>query len=338
MKHSYKLIIILLTLVGCQEPVQLETPSIDDKILTVDGFITTEVKNHIISLKSSSKFNNNDVSVFDPLTTADVEIVDDNGQSFPLENLFNGDYRTSRDFGAEEGISYSLRIELDGNVYQSAFETVPAAASITDIYAQRESIQSLTDGNIVENEVVSYYIDYRAPGQNSFSIFDWVAIWEYYSPARANGTPVVCYPVDAARGLTGITNNIGLSTLDLNDVPVAQLNLNFKFDYLHNMEVILYTITEQAHTFHSKVLAQRDLSGSVFDASPIQIAGNVRSTSNPDLLVFGFFGAFNVSKRRIFTRGSDFDFVGIYPCLPLGCTDCRNIKPKTTGIKPDFWL
>lgn len=346
MTTRYFIILLLMCIFyACKEPVAVEFPTRNNEILVVDGFVTTSSEPDIISLRRSTSFVNDDIANFKVVANATVCIEDDLGNCTELESSFNGDYSTPSDFQVLEGSSYKLSILIGSDAYESEFETVFPKNEITDIKFSQDVIQVFDENTVIDKDVITYSIDFNSPEGESFALMDWEAVFEYFTRTPRRGAPVVCYGSDGFSGFSRVISPSGLSTSTLTDITLDQLNLDFKFESRHSLNAKLYTVSKSAFEFYSKVLSQRNQTGSVFDGAPLQIDGNIISISNPDEIVFGYFGAFNASEMRTFVNAGELTIPQLPdPCIPLGpgfpptfCFDCTSLGQGASTTVPEFW-
>jgi hypothetical protein len=90
--------------------------------------------------------------------------------------------------------------------------------------------------------------------------------------------------------------------------------------------------------------------GSIFDAQPAQLSGNIKCISDPSEIVIGFITAHTVGLKRVFIPNSKlpvwfYKIPSWYNCPPPedgpcsispSCSDCR-VRGGTI-VKPDFWI
>lgn len=345
MRLLYSTLLVFFLASACKDPVQIDFPTENSEILTVDGFISTGKGPHIVSLSLSQPFITGDITNFKIVPNAIVSIDDSQGNCHELQNLFTGKYQTGPDFTAVEGESYTLTIQNAGKVYQSEAETIPENNEIVDLRFEPGTVEFLDEGVIIEKEVVNYFVDFMPPSEGSFTIFDWTAVFEFFTPSPARNAPVVCYPLTGNVGFTRTFSTKGLSGEVIENVLLDQLGVDFRFQSALNLNAILYSVSDNAFAFYNSVINQKELTGSVFDGPPIQISGNIKNTANPEELVFGFFGAFNATEKRVFISSADLRTRPRFsPCPTTGigftppfCTDCTLLAPNTPTNQPEFW-
>jgi hypothetical protein len=78
-----------------------------------------------------------------------------------------------------------------------------------------------------------------------------------------------------------------------------------------------YALPAEAYQFYQNVLKNTEQLGSIFDALPSQINGNIHCLTNPAEPVIGYLTVTNVQTKRIFIPTSDLTshILTIYPCV-----------------------
>jgi len=74
---------------------------------------------------------------------------------------------------------------------------------------------------------------------------------------------------------------------------------------LYSILVRQYAVTPEAYAFHEKMKKNTELTGSIFDAQPSQLIGNIKCISHPGEPVVGFVSVSTMEEKRIFIRNSE---------------------------------
>lgn len=284
---------LLISILSCKAPVDIKSESSNLESLAVDGFITTALGPHLISLRKTRPFVNDDIGIFEKIDNASISITDQSGNVESLKNMLNGDYQTRREYQAVIGSTYTLRIEYDEQVFESTPQEVFPPHEILDIYAEKKVKEFLINGEIIPQAVVDFYMDYQGSTQQSYGIYDWIGQF------TVDGET---FNREGESGFSGATNQ--MTNTQVNErIGIRQTLLDERFSLQYDLNIALYSVSRSTFEFHSKVLTQRELDGSVFDPSPLQIEGNIFSMEDPDQIAFGYFGAFSLSYDTASVRG-----------------------------------
>lgn len=113
-------VIACFTLVSCEEVIDLDLGSAEPRIV-IEGIITTGEGPYPIEVKESVDYS--ETNVFPPVTGAKVTLSSEDGLTEVLEEVNDGVYLI-RDLRGENGKTYSLEVDQEGEVYQAS-STLP---------------------------------------------------------------------------------------------------------------------------------------------------------------------------------------------------------------------
>lgn len=291
-KYSFIYVIILAvgSLWSCTDPIEFDTePNLGNMI--VEGLITDAPGVQRVKLSRTGQFTN----IFDggierPVTSALVRITDDQGNEHLLTEIAGGIYLTdSMDFQGQLGRTYILHIETsDRNEYESTPETLLKQASFDNISTEFKEIQVLNNHNaVVTAEGTEVFVDmtFLEP-RNVFLRYSW----RYAIDKR------VFFDID----YINVVESNNFSTDKVNDLSILFLDKAFGSDLQEiRMEVFQYTLSKNVFDFWDAAAKQRNNGGSIFDAPPARIGGNIVNINNPDEVVIGVFSAAGVNKQEI---------------------------------------
>ncbi|MFM1781216.1 MAG: hypothetical protein RJB49_1512 [Bacteroidota bacterium] len=301
MRHLLLIFGALFLLSSCETEIEdFQTQNLSSAIV-VYGEISNVDGPYNVRLNYVSAYSPYDATQFtgQPITDANVRIVDGNGKETAYYEKSKGYYLSPAGFKGEVGQKYKLRIKLlDGKTIESAFQTITASPTLA------EFTYSFKDAAKVE--------DMRFP--LTASIKDPKATEDYYfvkrqdfrqflltcPPPPAPPAPVppcncVCWqaPQNTQPYLLDdfLLSGKNLS-LDLGQLPYEDFT-----DWVVQLDV--YSISKEAHTYWKRLEDQRKLSGGIFDKVPAQIIGNLKCTSEPSQEVLGFFMVGGLTQKRL---------------------------------------
>jgi hypothetical protein len=85
------------------------------------------------------------------------------------------------------------------------------------------------------------------------------------------------------------------------DFPVTSIpSTSEKVGDEYSIQVRQYALTADAYNFYVSIKKNTEQLGSIFDALPSEIAGNIHSVANPSEPVIGYVSVGSTSSRRIF--------------------------------------
>jgi len=73
---------------------------------------------------------------------------------------------------------------------------------------------------------------------------------------------------------------------------------------LYSIFVKQYSLTKEGYEYLDKMRKNTEITGSVFDAQPSELKGNIHDLANPNDPVIGFFSICNVEQKRLWIANS----------------------------------
>lgn len=302
----------LLTMSSCVEKYWPEIIATDDHFLVVDGKISNLPGPYTIKLSYSSSILD---TLFIPISSATVSILDDQGNIEILRETGSGTYITRADgIQGIVGRSYKVTIQLEtGEDYESEFEQILNPIEIENITHKQEWQYAQ---NVLEedHEGFQFYVDTRGESSsNTYFYWEIEETFEYHSPFR------ILYYYDGTIESEGESNFYGIQDMrkqdtlfycwktqhllenlrysleNLNAQEAHTIPLHFipfgdeRLRYGYNMHIKQYVVSEEANTFLSALEEQNENQGTLFTTQPYQIRGNIFNTQNKSELVLGYF-------------------------------------------------
>jgi hypothetical protein len=303
-------IYILFILMACVDRVDLNLDGQSNR-LVVDGLITDQPGPYTVRLSRSLSFNNSGIvsTYFVPEKEADVSILRQIGSGMHRVSLMEtepGVYQTdSASIRGVVGETYSVEIHTaDGKTYQSAPETMPATPVLEMITPTLKITNELSPTTSALKEVWGFDI--------AITTSDPAAEANYYRWKSKGIIEFFTY-----------TDNAGFECF-LNYEPLEVQVMISDDKYVNGNQFVKsvgtapyerttrfranidqYSLTQRAFEFWDKIRVQQANTGSLFDAAPAQITGNIsRIDKGGDETVLGYFGASAVSHLGLtFDRG-----------------------------------
>lgn len=357
MYRSVIWVIFIFLLGTCVDPYEVEVAR-ENRILTVEGFITTLPKSHVIRLSFTRPFGPEATGPNPGIITAKVYLKDNLGNTEilnvkpPRDNFDNirGFYETSEDFAAVVGRSYTLHVELqDGKRYQSFPELVSPVPEVDSLtYRAVRSATSDPLNDQVGVEVLAHFQDPESVRNNYYwkpSESDFVLVAEPQLHISVKDCCEVCYHREMPFPLNVNT----VSDIDFNGLyqrrVIAYVQDNgVRFKDTYRLDVQHLSVSDEAHRFLKLVSQQTNLTGSVFDPPPANIRGNMINLDNPDEQVLGYFFASDERFLRTYIQKSKLEFVRIpATIIPFDCReyldpDGKNSDPRIGFFPPPLPL
>lgn len=337
-----KIIFLLLTsfiINGCTEPYILETNTYEEA-LVVEATITNELKKQEIIVSKTAQLEDKEIKTE---TGAIVYITDNTGLIYIFEEM-SGKYVSKTEFQALPEREYQLSIiTSDGRKFQSSTEKLAPINPIQDLKAFVETKDSIRGVaihvyNYDPSEKAKYY---RYKFEETYKIVApyWTTQKAIVIPGPNPTIQLIRNSIDTrvCYGSKNSTDFILTSTTGLNE---NRLDFTVRFisdqNYIlsHRYSILVYQYVENlaAYTYY-KTLKKISDSGTLL--SPLQpgfFYGNIKSTTNPDDKVIGFFDVSSVTTKRMF-----FNYIDLFPneSLPPYYTECEELKMTFCDGAPD---
>jgi hypothetical protein len=307
MKKLLYLLPALLAL-SCKDSYDLPVNIPATGYLVVDGTINSGQGATTINLSRTVRlvdsFNINYV------TNAIVTVEGEDNSKFTLAHKSNGQY-VNNQLNLNKAIKYRLRIRSENKDYLSSYLPVKQSPVIDSVNWEK------TDKG------VDIYVDAKGNSNTSgYYRWDYEEDWEFtsaYAPTlRYNSTPLaefifrdqsadlsryVCY--QAARSTTIEILSTAKLSRDTTHYRVTTIPMaSWKLSVLYSILVRQYSISKEGFEYLSRMKKNTEQTGSIFDAQPSELKGNITCTNNPAEPVIGFMEISEMYSKRIFIKNS----------------------------------
>jgi hypothetical protein len=338
--------LFIIVVAGCVDPYHVATRATSPR-LVVEGFITNGTPPYEVTLTESANYSKELDGITRYVSGASIQICDDTGVCNPLVEVSKGKYKTALD--ATPGVvgkSYHVEITTpDGRIIFSRPEMLKTPPPIKRVYYEYDVSTVLTEGFKV-------YIDTEDPaGERNY--YKWET--ESYFPYSR-----FCFTREVEKDINYIASDKNVDGNTLSRIRVKNVPLTSTSYWV--VQVYQFSLSAEAFSFFDGIKKQINSKGSIFDAPPSYLRGNLYNRNDPDEVVLGYFFASaatrmdvavnradpNVSPRPssqivsdplycgdpcnqdCVTRGGG--TCGTRPCPP----DCASL-PGKTNIAPDAW-
>jgi hypothetical protein len=309
MKHrQIKISFITLFTIGitaCTKPYAPPPINAVTGYLVVEGVINAG--NNASSVFRLNRVVNLDSTSNAPVINAQVSIQGKDNTSYTLTGDSAGVY-TSAPLQLSSSGQYRIYIKTsNGEEYSSAYEAVKVTPSIDTI------------AHVIESNGVQLNLNTHDPNNDTrYYRWDYSETWEFHSMYDSeyisNGDTVLGRPASeqvyycfASDSSTSIL--LGSSAKLVQDVistaPIAFVPAGSeKIEKEYSIIVHQYALTSDAYNFWANLKKNTEQLGSIFDAQPSQIYGNIQCITNPKEPVIGYISASTIQSKRIFIDGS----------------------------------
>jgi len=263
---------------------------------------------------------------------ATVAVQSDQNVSYPLTETTNGNY-VSAGLNLDNSHTYRLSIKTPNNEqYQSDLVPVLITPAIDSLGFKILSVPADTGIQIYANthdqtNTVKYYRwDYDENWEFSAKYISyWKADGNIIRIRQANENITVCYTNDVSSDIV-----LGSSAKLQQDViyqsPVVYIpHTSEKLEDKYTILLREYALTADAYNFWVSLKKNTEQLGSIFDAQPSQITGNIHCVTNPSEPVIGYVSVSTVTSKRIYI--SNAQLPAWVPTYPYNCQQDTVLLP-----------
>ncbi|MDB5136144.1 MAG: hypothetical protein JWP37_2747 [Mucilaginibacter sp.] len=289
---------------GCRKPYLPPAISLSGNYLVVEGVINTGNDSTIVKLSRVVKLSSSNGS--NPELNAKISIESDANASYPLAEAGGGRYVIAG-LNLSAANKYHLKIVTsDNKTYQSDFVPVKNSPPIDSVYylVKGNNLQINADTHDPANSTIYYRWEFTDAWEfhsayNSFSIvshdpFDTILF------RTLSQQIYTCYKGSASTNI--ILNSSEKLSKDIitgnavNLIPSTSEKIGIRYSIL----VKQYALTKEAYKYWQQLKKNTEQLGSIFDAQPSEISGNIHCVTNPSEPVIGYISAGTAAQTRIF--------------------------------------
>lgn len=310
---------MITVMVACRKPYSPRVINSPKSYLVVEGVINTT---DTTTIKVSRTVNISNAHTTNPIA-ANVSIESDIGETYPLYQTAAGVYTLA---GIQLDSKHKYRLNLttldNENQYRSDFVAVKDAPAIDSV------------GFNLTGKGIQIYTNTHDPANNTrYYRYDYVETWRFHSAYssswKSDGTGIVprppeeqifyCFKSDASSSIVlGSTARLSQDLLfqtPITSVEATSEKLGIKYSIL----VKQYALTADAYKFWETLRKNTEQLGSIFDAEPTQLAGNIHNINDNSDVVIGYISAGAVATKRIFIANEKLPS-NFYPVYPYQCS------------------
>lgn len=350
-------------LTGCIEPYEFVVKDTAPR-LVVEGHISDKSFNETVLYPSDGRYFTVKLSYTSDVTNvwgdvvndAMVQIMDDTGETHDYISYGNGIYAlVNPDFKAIEGRKYKLRISRNVLVYESSWESLPAAdvgemgeIQFTEV---ERPVYKYEAGKQVVRTVKGINTTIQLPAYGSvkpaYYKWDYSAHWIYSAPLAPSTSPVKkCWAV----------NPLYLSDYTLlEDYKGGFKNKLFFIETIRNERIyenfsvlIRQQILSEGYYFFLKEMQEQNQGGLFSDKPPYNLQSNFKALDEKQKVI-GYFSVVREQGKRWYFNRDDLsytventlrgDCLVVYgPGGPAPeCLDCTQYSNGTASTQEPIW-
>jgi len=286
--------------------------------LVVEGVINSGADSTTITL--SRTVNISAKVTTNPELHALVSVVSDQNTTYPLAETANGKY-VAAGLNLDNSHTYRLNIKTsDNKQYQSDLVPVNVTPPIDSIgfnivNIPVTGIQIYANTRDPANLVKYYRWDYDEAWQfHAKYISYYIAENNMLGIRNANQQIYFCYSNDVSSDVV-LASSAKLQQDILYQSPILFIpSTSEKIEAKYSILLREYALTADAYNFWINLKKNTEQLGSIFDAQPSEIQGNIHCITNPSEPVIGYVSVGTVSSKRIFITSAQLPiWVPTYP-------------------------
>jgi hypothetical protein len=307
-KHkAYSFCIALCLAVACKKPYLPPVVDAPNSYLVVEGVLNASAAvNDTTFIKLSHTVKLADKTGTNPETGAQITVEGDGFLRQLIETNGGNYYITG--LGLNTANKYQVKITTSsGLVYESDPVEVKITPEIDDIgfRIKDNQLQVLSNAHDASNNTRYYRYEYDET---------WRFHSRYESSYKVENGDVVrrgqnegiynCFAHEKSN-IIALASTSKLAQDVVSDNVVANIGLESeKISVRYSMLLKQYALTKEAYEFWENLKKNTEQLGSVFDALPSQLTGNIHSVNNPAEPVIGYIGASTVQTKRVYINKS----------------------------------
>jgi hypothetical protein len=380
MRKIIAYLLFVSVLAACKEKYDLPYSGPATGYLVIDGVINSGVGPTALRLTRSLALV--DSVAFRFVEGANVRVEGDDNTSQLLNEQPGGVYHSPQ-LNLSDNVKYRLHINTaEGKEYVSDYVSVLRTPDIDSISWEKgdDGVTIFANTHDSQNKTLYYRWEYEET---------WEVHSAFYSnlifQTDFNGNPYdvdprdpveaqqmyTCYPnARSANILIGSSAKLSRDTIHL---PIMHIPpAHEKLSVLYSIYVRQYAVSRAGYEFLQRMKKNTEQVGSLFDAQPSELVGNVKCVNDPLEPVIGFVDIADAKLKRLFIRRSEvlpWDYrmpcheetvdnnpdslalfsswipTNVFELSPMGDTlsvyvssqECVDCRMRGTHIKPSFW-
>ena len=319
MKSFAFILFLTIAAMGCKKPYNPPALKGNGGYLVVEGVVNAGPDSTTIKL--SRTVNVSSAVTANPVSQAVVAVESDQNISYPLTETTGGNY-VSPGLNLDVSRTYRLKVKTSNNEqYASDFEPVSVTPPIDSI-----GFNVIT---VPDTGIQIYVNTHDQTNTVHYFRWDYSEAWEFYTkyttPYISNGFNAIVLRQPNQFDTYCFTNDVSSdivlgSSAKLQKDVIYQSPVTFipstseKIEDEYSILLKEYALTADAYNFWISLKQNTEQLGSIFDAQPSQITGNIHCTTNPSEPVIGYISVSTVSSKRVFIYSSQLpSWVPAYP-------------------------
>lgn len=308
--HKLLLISCLVTLAsGCREKFYADIPSPATGYLIAEGIINIgdKVKTEI-RLSRTTELKDRGVQYEE---NAKVFIEDEQNSRLELSHSDSGRY-TSPELTLPAGKQYRIRIFSNDREYISSFTEAKISPEIDSIFwvAKNDGIEVQLTTHDSLNASRYYYWNFVETWEYSaayYSVVKYDPVAQTIVPRTSADPPIYnCWmTMPSSTIVIGSTAKLSQDIMYGKPINFVSAERSNRLVTRYSMLVRQSILSEEAYEYFSRMQKNTEKTGSVFDAQPSELRGNIICRQDSSEIVVGFITASSITEKRFFVKRSE---------------------------------
>jgi hypothetical protein len=299
--NCVRCLLLITTMLSCKKPYNPTAITAPNTYLVVEGVINSAQDSTIFKISHTVNLSGQTNSK--PELNAVVTVESDRAAIYQIAETGNGKY-ASPALNLDNTRKYHLRVKTRaGKEYLSDLVAVNNTPPIDSV------------GFAVQNNEVQIYVNtHDAANSTRYYRWEYEETWQFHAKYQSqyitNGNAIVartpnqmtfdCFGNNSSSSIL-IGSSAKLSQDVIYQAPLTQVaSSSEKLETKYSILVKQYALSADAYNFWVNLKKNTEQLGSIFDAQPSNINGNIHCITNPSEPVIGYISVTNVQQRRIF--------------------------------------
>jgi hypothetical protein len=331
-KNKIYFIMMFLVFAGCKKQIHTAVTNTSYNYLVVNGFINSG-DTTTINLSRTVKVS--DTVNYVPELNATVSIEGSQGGNYNLVSAGNGNYKSAA-LTLSGTQNYRLKIiTSNGKQYLSDYVPLKNSPPIDSVYytATATGAQVFLNAHDAAGATHYYKWDYNETYivQSQFESKYIVVNQDTIAPRTPAQQIYHCWVTDSSStivlGSSAKLSQDVITSQNIATIPSISEKLFIKYSIL----VKQHALTSDAFNYFEQLKSNTEQIGSIFDAQPSALTGNVHNINNPGEVVIGYVTAGAVTTKRIFINSNDLPAYNPVITYYNGCEAVKLLYDYTTA-------
>lgn len=294
-------LLLVVLLAGCIEPYAPDILEAPNSYLVVNGFLNANGPTTIQLLRTQ---NLTEQTAPPTETGATVLIEAESGEKYKLSEGAEGKY-TNTNLNLATAGKYRLYIKTsNGTEYISDYVAVKISPAIDNVTWEPvgDNVEIYVNTHDPENKTKYYRWEYTSTWHYTSAFFTDLKYEDGQILYRDNNDENIynCWKSENSTTIE-LSNSLKLSQDVISDYKLLAIPYNSeKLGIKYSILVKQYALTAESYKYWESLKKNTEGIGTMFDPLPSQLAGNIRSITNPQEPVIGYFTATSMQEKRIF--------------------------------------